>query len=404
MARRPFPLSAYLAYARSRQSLSSQGGSPAPRPGGPLIWMHADSPDAARALGALASRLTANRGEVAALLTGLPAGVTCGTVLTATLPEDIPADVRAFVDHWRPSVAITTGQALRPVLLHRLKETRAKLAHVGARDDAFTTPAPVWVPDPGPATLALYDRIFAENDAALRRLRRLGLSDEVLRPGGVLSETAPPLDCSDRLHQELTAALSGRPVWLAARVRGSEAGDILRAHQRAVRLAHRLLLILVPESPGDAVETTAEARASGMRLSHWEAGETPDENTQVLVTENTAELGLWYRLSPVAFLGGSLLPGHGGTDPLEAAAHGTAMLYGPNVGRHLSAYSRLVDAGAARIVRDFDSLGSAVIQLMAPDRAAAMAHAGWDVVSQGAALTDEVISLACDWLDEGQAA
>ena len=30
-----------------------------------------------------------------------------------------------------------------------------------------------------------------------------------------------------------------------------------------------------------------------------------------------------------------------------------------------------------------------------------MAHAGWDVVSQGAALTDEVIALAFEWLDGG---
>ena len=50
-------------------------------------------------------------------------------------------------------------------------------------------------------------------------------------------------------------------------------------------------------------------------------------------------------------------------------------------------------------MRDFDSLASAVSQLVAPDRAAAMAHAGWDVVSQGAALTDKVIAQVFRWLD-----
>ena len=130
----------------------------------------------------------------------------------------------------------------------------------------------------------------------------------------------------------------------------------------------------------------------------------PDETTQMILTETPGELGLWYRLAPLVFLGGSLVPGHGGEDPLEAAVHGTALLYGPNVGRHLPAYSRLAEAGAARIVRDFDSLSAAVSQLIAPDRAAAMAHAGWDVVSQGAALTDELLTLAGDWLDTGEAA
>ena len=104
-------------------------------------------------------------------------------------------------------------------------------------------------------------------------------------------------------------------------------------------------------------------------------------------------------MAPLAFLGGSLTAGHGGNDPFEAAALGTAILYGPNVGQHLAAYSLLVEAGAARIVRDADSLTSAVSNLIAPDQAAAMAHAGWDAVTAGAALVDSVIAEIVERLD-----
>ena len=78
---------------------------------------------------------------------------------------------------------------------------------------------------------------------------------------------------------------------------------------------------------------------------------------------------------------------------------GTAIIYGPNVGRHLAAYSRLVDAGAARIVRDTESLSGAVTQLLAPDRAAAMAHAGWDIVSSSAMVADEIVETVQDCID-----
>ena len=129
----------------------------------------------------------------------------------------------------------------------------------------------------------------------------------------------------------------------------------------------------------------------------------PDENTQVFVAENPGELGLWYRLAPLSFLGGSLVPGHGGHDPFEAATLGSAILTGPTSGG-IGAYTRLVEAGAARIVRDTDSLAAAVSNLIAPDQAAAMAHAGWDVISAGAALADAVVAELGDLLDKRGAA
>ena len=376
--RKPFALSAYLAYARGRSPTLPPLP---PRPDGPLVWMHAVRPEAARALAGIAARMQVQRPEISAFLTYTPGSTpwepNARECPVMPLAPDTAADAQTFASHWRPEIGLWTGQALHPALLSRLSETGTKLMHLGTRNEPFEAPAPLWVPDTTAATLSVFDRLFAEDDAALRRLRRIGLPETRLRRAGPLSASAPPLDCSDRLHEEMAAQLSGRPIWLAARVRASEAPDVLRAHRRATRLAHRLLLVLVPETPEDGAEISAMAADSDLRVNRWDMGEMPDENCQMLLTEDATELGLWYRLSPIVFLGGSLRPGIGGEDPLEVAAHGAALLYGPNVGRHLASYTRLVEAGAARIVRDFDTLATAVSQLVAPDRAAAMAHAGW---------------------------
>ncbi len=365
--------------------------------------MHARDKGTARALAGVAARLRAQRPDISILLTrpgsvtgdiALPAGV-----IAQPLQPDSQAAASAFAAHWRPDVGIWTGETLHPALLVKLREAGTRLACIAAARDTWHVPAPVWVPDCTAAALALFERIFAEDDAARRRLRRHGLAEVDLRQAGALTDTAPPLACRRELHEEMAQALAGRPSWLAARVRAPEAGDVLRAHRRATRLTHRLLLFLVPATREDGREIAALVRGSDLRAGSWDDGDMPDENTQVLLTEDASELGLWFRLAPVSFLGGSLRPGPGGEDPLEAAAHGTALLYGPNVGRHLASYSRLAEAGAARIVRDADTLATAVSQLVAPDHAATMAHAGWDVVSQGAALTDALLSTICDWID-----
>ncbi|MEP5087812.1 MAG: 3-deoxy-D-manno-octulosonic acid transferase, partial [Paracoccaceae bacterium] len=170
------------------------------------------------------------------------------------------------------------------------------------------------------------------------------------------------------------------------------------AHRQAARRAHRLLLIVVPADLNS--QLPAQIAAQGFSVADWSLGKLPDDGTQVLVADSPDDLGLWYRLAPLAFIGSSLIPGYGGRDPFAAAALGSAILYGPNVGDHLEAYSRLAAAGAARIVKDADGLGTAVLRLIAPDLAASMAHSGWEVVSEGAALTDKVIDLVQTVLDE----
>ena len=113
-----------------------------------------------------------------------------------------------------------------------------------------------------------------------------------------------------------------------------------------------------------------------------------------------AYFGLWYRLSPVTFMAGSLRRGMKGHDPFEPATLGSAVLYGPFVAHHLPAYSRLAQAGAARLIRDSDSLAQGLSRILAPDQAATMATAAWDVATEGAEMTDRVADWVAETLDD----
>jgi 3-deoxy-D-manno-octulosonic-acid transferase len=214
-----------------------------------------------------------------------------------------------------------------------------------------------------------------------------------LQEGGV----APP--CDETAHHDLTVALQGRPAWLAAMVHPDELSVTTEAHRAALRLAHRLLLVIVPDDAADESGFAATLDDEGWRVARWSRGELPGETTQILLVDGPGEMGLWYRLAPVSFLGGSIVSGAGGHDPYQPAALGSAILYGPNVGGFLGAYSRLAGAGAARIVKDAPTLAAAVSQLNAPDHAAQMAHAAWEVVSDGAEVTDRLLALVEDTLD-----
>jgi 3-deoxy-D-manno-octulosonic-acid transferase len=114
-----------------------------------------------------------------------------------------------------------------------------------------------------------------------------------------------------------------------------------------------------------------------------------------------AELGLWYRIAPVTFAG-STLPGSGGggRPPGEVTALGSALVHGPETQPHGPAYQRLARAGAARLVRDGAGLGQTIEALLAPDRAAAMAHAAWEVTTEGIEVANRLAELILAGLAE----
>jgi 3-deoxy-D-manno-octulosonic-acid transferase len=154
------------------------------------------------------------------------------------------------------------------------------------------------------------------------------------------------------------------------------------------------LLILVPENPARADALAQQmTEQEGWTVALRAREEEPEPETEVYIVDNPQEFGLWYRLAPVSFLGGTLAGQGALRNPLEAAALGSAILHGPRTGVHGAAFGRLGAARAARAVASGNDLAEALGDLLAPDKAAKLAHAAWAVVSDGAEATERVLGL-----------
>lgn len=393
-------LGAYLSFAR-------RGSDPAyaptaPRPRAEVVWAHASTDCDAQALLRLFERLLAQRDGVAMILTCAP-GVTrpdacAGPVICEQVVADLPEDIARFLTHWRPNICLWTRGDLRPALIRQAQARGVPLFLVNADAAGFEARLRLW-PDANKRALAAFDAIFAIDAAAVVRLERLGVPGDRLHQSGPLQEGRPALPHDPDQRDDLATVLAGRPVWLAAMLQPDELPIVTEAHRTAQRMAHRLLLIIVPDDETLGGSFASALDDEGWRVARWSKGEIPGENTQILLADTRGDLGLWYRVAPVTLMGSSLIPGHGGRDPYEPAALGSAILYGPNVGRHLAPYSRFASAGGARIVRDTHTLAAAVSRVIAPDQAASMAHAAWQVMSDGAEVTDRLIDLIQDTLD-----
>ncbi|WP_043743697.1 3-deoxy-D-manno-octulosonic acid transferase [Pseudooceanicola atlanticus] len=374
-----------------------------PRPEGPLIWAHAADPDRAPALAQLAVRAAGQWPDITMVMTQchdqpiqakLPRHV-----IPQQLPDDNTAPSRKFLAHWQPDICIWHTGHLRPTLLNQTLQKGVPTLLIDATEDGFPEQRLRWSRRGERNVITGFEAIFARSANAAKRLTRLGANPEKIDVTGPLQEGAAAIPCNEAERTELAESLATRPIWLAAMVQADELNMVIEAHRRAIRSAHRLMLILVPQDIDSTSAMVAELEAQGLRYVRWSAGGYPEETTQVLLADTYGEMGLWYRLAPVTLMASSLTTGHGGRDPYEPAALGSAIVYGPNVSRHLSSYSRFARAGAARLVRDAPSLAAAILRLNAPDQAAAMAQAAWDVATEGAEVTDKVLEKIEEILD-----
>ncbi len=375
------------------------------RPEGELVWFHAASVGEAASLLELLRRLQRRRPDARFLVTTVT--VTSEQFLAERLPagclhQFAPVDVRpwvaAFLDHWRPDLAVWTESEFWPATLWETRRRGAPMLLINARISNRSFRRWRTLRPAARRLLGLFDAILAQDDLAGRQLLALGADPATLRVVGTLKEGAAPLAHDEDARVAFARAIDGRPVWLAASTHDGEEEMVIDAHRMARRSTPLLALILAPRHPdrGDAI--AAELRAQGFAVAQRSRGEPFGADTEIYLADTLGEMGLWYRVAPVSFVGGSLTP-VGGHNPFEPAQLGSAILHGPHVRNFQDAYARLHAEAAAVEVSDAASLAAALVRTLSPDVAAEMAEAGWRLCSDGAQVTDAVLGEVCDRLD-----
>ena len=379
------------------------------RPGGPLVWFHAASVGESLALLELTRRLGEDDPDLHILVT--TGTVTSAEVMQNRLPDHafhqyIPLDAQAwvarFLDHWKPDMAVWTESELWPTLVQETDARDIPMLLVNARMSRRSYDR--WRMGLRSAVANLLGRFRAahvQDAVTAGYLIRLGLPQERMEVTGTLKEGAAALPYEESERAEFASWLGGRPVWLAASTHEGEETAVLAAHDRALRNNPRLLLILAPRHPQRGDEIEADLKANDWSFARRSRDEDVDADTQVYLADTLGEMGLWYRIAPISFVGGSLTK-IGGHNPFEPAALGSAILHGPHVANFTDIYQRLTEAQAARQVAGSEELAQAVNYLLNPDRAAMMANAAWEVSSAGANVTDRAADLIFDWLPPGE--
>ena len=332
------------------------------RPDGPLVWLHGASVGELTSVFPLIDRLRQQ---------GVRVLVTSGTVTSAKvvkdrLPEDVlhqfipldaPRFVYRFLHHWRPDLGLFIEQDLWPNLIVAAARGRIPLVLINGRMSEQSFKGWRSLRRTAKALLGKFDLCLAQSSLDGERFSQLGMP--VVRVTGnlKLDVPAPPVD--DIKLAEMQRAAAERQIVVAASTHPGEDDAVIEAHRRARKARPRLLTIIVPRHPERGAEVLDRAAAAGSRAVLRSSGMLPDIRTDIYIADTIGELGLFYRLADVVFMGGSIVE-HGGQNPIEAAKLSKPILHGPNVWNFQYIYDAL---DAARGAEEVENIGHLAVRL-----------------------------------------
>lgn len=303
------------------------------RPAGRLIWLHGASVGESLVLRSLVTALAA--------ATDWHFLVTTGTTTSAALmekqmpprtihqyvPVDRPACARRFMDHWRPDAAVFVESELWPNLLIELQARNIPAILANARMNQASLDNWAQRTDSLGYLLQTFRWIGAADERTAAGLSRLTDRDIPLT-GNLKLQIEPPAPEAAKL-EEIRSALAGRPVWLAASTHPGEDEMVLEAHKVWRNQHPKGLMILAPRHPDRADALAELLTRTGMSFARRSRGEFPVTETRVWLADTLGEMALWYAVSGKAFIGGSLVDGIGGHNPIEATRAGCPVITGP---------------------------------------------------------------------------
>ena len=365
------------------------------RPHGPLVWIHGASVGEVLAAAALIERLRDLNLRI--LLTS--GTVTSAAVVAKRFPPDVihqyvpydsPRYVARFLDHWKPSLALFIESDLWPNLILAGAARRVPMVLINGRMSPRSFPRWRRMYGTISALLSRFDICLAQSKTDAERFSALGGRDVVTTGNLKLDVPAPPADPAKL--ERLMAMTRGRPIIVAASTHPGEDEMLVAAHRSLLSFFPQLLTVIVPRHPDRGSSIAGLITASGLTPALRSREELPAATTDIYVADTMGELGLFYRLSPIVFMGGSLIR-HGGQNPIEAIKLGAAIIHGPNVFNFADVYAALDHSGGARQAETQETLVKQLGQLLAdPALRDKMQQAGHGVVEQLGGALDRTMS------------
>lgn len=282
----------------------------------------------------------------------------------------------------RPDAVILMESELWPEHLHQAHKREVSAVLINARISDRSFRRYMRVKTLAARLFAQLDHIYTSSDRDQQRILELGGDAiRVTCAGNLKFDAARPEILSTAAEADLRAELGfenkeafillGSSTWPGEETALLEAQAALRATGVDCRL------LLIPRHAERGRSVAKELNAQNFSWHQRSEKVAAAEGTLIYLADTTGELSCLSQVADLVFIGKSLKPNEGGQNPIEAAALGLPMLFGPQMSNFKDVARALNEQGAARVINDAIDLKDAILELANdPSARVAMGTAG----------------------------
>jgi 3-deoxy-D-manno-octulosonic-acid transferase len=333
-----------------------------------LIWLHAASVGESLSILPLICFLKDKHADIGFLITS--GTVTSAKILKSKLPEGVihqfvPVDelhsVRRFLRFWRPTLVLWTESDLWPNLINETAKT-CKMILLNARMSEKSYKRWKCFPWLVESILKNFSLVLPQSREAEYFFTSLGAAK--LEYLGNLKYVADPLAIDHENLATLKEAVNNRIIFVAASTHKGEEEILGKIHIKLKKKYPSLLTIIIPRHISRRNEIKECIEHHNISLSLRSENQQLTNKTDIYLADTIGELGMFYSLADIVFIGKSLTNPGGGHNPLEPSRFGKAIISGINVSNFKEVYSELKESNAAFIVSDEEELEEKILLLL----------------------------------------
>lgn len=326
------------------------------RPEGKLFWLHGASVGESVSMLPLINKILETYPDAHVMVT--TGTVTSADVMQKRLPErafhqfipiDNPVFTNRFVKHWHPDVALWFESEFWPAVLSSIKRRNIPLILINGRISNKTFKRWQQFDFVCKELLSCFSLCLGQSEEDAYRLRVLGAPETVCL--GNLKYAGLPLPIDEKSREDMLKQIGKRPFWLASSTHEDEEVRLAKLHKRLKEKFPDLLLIIAPRHPNRGEQIVEDIQKLGLSAALRSKQEKITPKTDVYVANTIGEMGLWYDLAKIVFIGGSLIP-HGGQNFIEPSRVRDAVIVGPHMHNFTDAMNRAKKADAVMQVND----------------------------------------------------